>query len=446
MTTSPPAPIGPDKRPLATWKWNEDRAAYAGRLVDELLRHHPSFVVETAVLVYDLRHPLHRDRHIHHHKARARLWIGTRCFEAIATGPNPFEAKANAELFALRSAALGRDDVPVLGRLFTDGRITVDLEVRGGRYAVVLGNDLRDLPWLPPLKLPRAEYVMWAYLMPPDPDRGTRYMRIIGPLDPDVEALVKPYMKVPDRPLLHRLVLGLARQPISNIQKWHKSRLALGLTGFKGKLLEVHHIDGEGLDNRHENLRPLERYVHHAIHDADAKADFDAALVGGAVKEGLPSIWLPAPTLVSPYGRLGQLGHDRLWGHVDGVAGVAGPPPRRAAGHALGPAAIARIAASPAHLRTLRQALAAIVEAGGQGILRNLKSTPGESTMKRNTLRDALTFLAKHGVVEVTPLGMVPATTRPMPGTKMHFRLLLPLTKGFFGKGQLVVRKPCARP
>lgn len=112
------------KRRLATWPRGGDWHAYARLLIDELHTRSRRIPIESTDLSYDLCHPDNRDpnaselgRMLGHAEAEAKVRVGSDlAATAIAYAPNPWWAKGEAELFALREVALAEPGVPVYVR------------------------------------------------------------------------------------------------------------------------------------------------------------------------------------------------------------------------------------------------------------------------------------------------------------------------------------------
>lgn len=436
MSPSPRSPGDEERRKLlATWPRSGEAQDYARLLADELLyyRGHRRLLIETSVLCYAIPSP-REDRIIPHHVARAQLWMDRNCVhgaEAIASGPNPYTAKANAELYALRASALGRVDMPVLGRLFTRDPLTVDLEQIGGRYKAIFRFTSDQAAWYRDCTLSKDTYVVPAYVSTFDEEHGTWYMRLKN-IDDDLRALLGRFMTVGQTIYLHRVLLALSSRYISDLENLAATRLALGLPEFKGKLREGHHVDGFGLNNRESNLRPLEPYVHSAYHSGEG--GFERFVFGANHPGPLdPILWLPSPTLVTPSGVLGQAGHDALWRQLeesgDAPEAYQVPPDH---GHPPRPITRREVACLGPE-QTLLTTLKALSEAGGQGMLRILKNTDAGASMATSTLREALERLVDHGIVGKVDLGGgVSEQARALRGVEKHFRLLRPLSRRIF--------------
>lgn len=434
-------------RHLAAWPEQGEHRAYARLLRDELLSRHNRLILEPMVLCYNLLHPDQpgpnmTPRRIAHNEARVKVWgDGQLLASTIAYGPNPKAAKFEAELMALREAALGRSDVPMLGTLVQEDRLTLAMAHQDGHYWLVLKNDLRDLPWYGPAQLPRPEYRMRVRIKAFDQKRGTRYALVLR-IPSEVRGLLQQTMEVHNSDYVQRVVLALVGLPLSNLGALDGLRASLKLEGLKGEIREAHHHNGHGLDNRRANLTPLEVHVHNATH-ATSPLGFRFGLFSRPVPDatrGEPLLWMPGPTLITHFGLMGQQGHDSLFPLEvrDGVE--VGEQTVQPSWDEL-PRCVTRkeivaLAHSETHRDKLIRAIAALVEADGQGLLSNLKSSKWiDGTMSESTLRRALRLLEENGIVASSRLGggMADDERNRRAGIIEHYRLVRPLAMTFFG-------------
>lgn len=435
------------QRYLATWPERGDHRAYASLLREELLSKYNRLILEPMVLCYNLLHPDPPEpnmppRRLAHNEARVKVWgDGKLLATTIAHGPNPRAAKIEAELMALREAALGRPDVPMLGTLSQNDRLTLMMAHEAGRYWLILRNDLSDHPWYGPAQLLLEEYRMPVHIKPRDKKRGTWYAKV-SRIPDEVRELLQQSMEVHSSDFVQRVVLALRGVPLSQLGALDSLRASLALKGYKGNLREAHHHNGYGLDNRQANLSPLEVHVHNATH-AISPHGFRFGLFSRPEPDadrGEPLLWMPSPTLISPYGVMGQQGHDALFPPELGTE-IAddspseppswGNPPRYVTNRE-----IAAIAHGQDHEGTLVRALAALVEADGQGMLSNLKSSKHVAdAMSESTLRRALRHLVESEIVASRRLGGAAADDErnQRAGVSEHFRLVRPLAMNFFG-------------
>jgi DNA-binding transcriptional ArsR family regulator len=437
-------------RRLATWPEGGERSDYASILRDALLARYNRLILEPMVLCYNLLHPDQPETddpgkppiRIAHDEARVKVWgDGKLLATTIAHGPNPRAAKVEAELMALREAALGRSDVPMLGILDRNDRITLSMVHEDGHYWLILDQDMSDHPLYGPRLLPREEYRMRVRIKAFDKKRGTRYALAMRIHD-DIRELLMRTMDVHRSDYVQRVVLALPGHHISGLSELHDLRTSIPVKLLEGEIREAHHHNGHGLDNRRANLLPLEVHVHNATH-AISPLGFKYGCLSKPVPDadrGDPLLWMPGPTLITPYGVMGQQGYDALfppkWGDEGTDEGLSEPPSWDNLPRCVTRAEIAAMAHKETHKDKLSQALAALVEADGQGMLSNLKSSKWiDGKMSENTLRRTLRLLAENGIVASSRLGGATSDDERnrRAGVSEHYRLVRPLAMTFFG-------------
>jgi hypothetical protein len=183
-------------------------------------------------------------------------------------------------------------------------------------------------------------------------------------------------------------------------------------------------------------------HVHNATH-AISPLGFKYGCFSKPVPDvdgGDPLLWMPGPTLITSYGVMGQQGHDGLFPPNAGVFidtyEPSEPPSWDTPPRCVTRNEVAALAHSQTHRGNLLLALTVLVEADGQGLLSNLKSSKRiDGVVSENTLRRALRLLAENGIVAISSLGGgIPDDERiQRAGVSEHFRLVRPLAMTFFG-------------
>lgn len=433
------APIYSQKKAdLATWPGDvahssPPAARYAELLRRAVLEEHSRVLIESVIIAPDASLALPGGPTLHYTSyARISLDGVTLRTGIRAFGTTAQAAKDAAELRALR-IAVGIDDVPMLGRLLTRENLTVDLlwtpgSTASGEFELVISllgaaAGLQTGVVGPPYKLP-------VQITKFDRSRGTSYLRARA-LSPGLIKLLAPYHSAVLKPYVHRLVLALDRRPMSNVGAWNAARIALGLPPLRGHDRHGHHLDGDGLNCGIWNITPLQIQAHYLVHRGDPCLSPALFTLKGTSGGGWP-IMIPAPTLLTRHGPLGQPAPDSIWGSLSPLSGVEndawGTFPTAPGRLPITEAEILQSGVRRDFADSLKSVLDALRKDMGQGTHENVKNATCSSGLSETTVRRALAWLVEMGMVnEVKLTGKVVRDRRPRRGELAHFRLSRPL-------------------
>lgn len=414
-----------------------DALHYLRVLLDVLLRRQPRLMIESTIVVYA--------KDVHYFECLARLRLRDRSIEMVAGGSTPQAARLNAELFALRKAVFGQD-VPILGRLLSRGRLMADLAfhgdrpvvgIQGGQYSLTLCEDHRDTPpasWLGPPVLPRSKYTIPVTLQPDDENRRTRYL-LVGGLHPDIKKVVSPFMNTKGPIYLHRLLLALQGRSINNLKRLNELRCDLWLQPYEGELLHGHHINAIGYDNRQANLQALTEEEHASKHSVWIRSYNDISQgMEYRRADGIKAVLRPPPRIiVSPdhYDMVDMglhLAEDAHLGpQVAGPKGDVHPVTLSDDVSLQTPVSTAEIKAVAGRSdreRNLRKVISALISLGGQGKYAEFKNARSLRGVSEGAVRNALCSLEGAGIIVTTRVNPMSSFKR---GSEKHFRLSRPL-------------------
>lgn len=413
---------------------------YMRVLLEVLLRRHQRVMIESTIVVYE--------DDVAYYECLARLRTRHHRFEVIAGGSTPQAARFNAELFAVRKAVL-REDMPVLGRLLSQGRMQVDLVfyrdpvvgILGRWYGLDVREDQRDLPqsWcLDPPRLPKSEYPMMRVSIQDDNvNKRTRYL-IVDNLHQDVKALVGPFMNTDGTIYLHRLLLALQGKPINDLKSLNDLRRGLELVPYEGDLLHGHHINAIGYDNRQENLQALTEKEHAKKHVVWIKSYNDIAQGMEYWREAeVKALLRPPPRVIvtpghydvqtifdlEPYSAEGEL----LGRFLVGLQGDVYPmdlPIQVPLPNSVTNAEIKLVAGRSDRESNLLKVISSLVALGGQGKFSEIKNARSLRRVSENTVRNSLRSLEGAGVIHGTKVNPMTTSER---GAEKHYRLARPL-------------------
>lgn len=423
---------------LAHWPrdLNDSVRDYLRILLRALLSQHSRLLLEaTLILFSDSAEKCECMVRLSSATYGAKFASGEEAIEWTAAGATPEVAYLNAALFAIRRAVLGAD-VPVLGRLLGERNLSVDLEVReghsiyDGRYILRVHEDRREVAWIVPM-LPEGDYELTVSVRK---GKRTQYLVIDNLKDAQnapLEALVSPNMRVTSTILVHRFLLALGGRVINDLKNLNDLRCSLDLEPFEEDLRHGHHLNGWGLDNRIENLRPLTPREHAKEHDIwfTSYDDLSKGLVDDAESK-IVILKRIRPSMIGSSKYFEQL---RFLDHLGSDAPFSRPPGATAEvsvgsnNETLRPVttaeikAIAGISPSDKHIQYTLSALRIL---GGQGRFLALKNTKPLAHVPTTTVRDALKRLEGAGIIASCSLSSSGSLGR---GAERHFRLLRPL-------------------